>query len=157
MFKKNENVVYPAHGVCVVTDIVKRSVGNKEKQFYVLKVLNNEITIMMPTDNKDCGLRAIVKKQEAKKVLEYIKTYKPKTQGAVWAIRYREHMEKLRTGSIYEIAEVYKTLSTSNKDSLSFGERKVLDVAKDLLLIEIALALDMNPGETDTLFQLYAS
>ena len=142
MFKVGDNAVYPSHGVAVIKRIDEREVGGKKKKFYVLQVLDNEMTIMVPTDNiQSVGLRPIVGKTEISNVYKILRRKDIKVDNTTWNRRYREYMEKIRTGSVYEIAEVLRNLYVlkHNKD-LSFGERKMLDTAKQLLVKELSLA-----------------
>ncbi len=141
-FNVGDNAVYPAHGVAVIKRIDEREVGGKKKQFYVLQVLENEMTIMVPTDNaKAVGLRPIVGSKEILNVYKILQMKDVRVDNTTWNRRYRECMEKIRTGSVYEIAEVLRNLYIlkNNKD-LSFGERKMLDTAKQLLVRELSIA-----------------
>ncbi len=142
MFKVGDSAVYPAHGVAVVKRIEEREVGGKKKQFYVLQVIENSMTIMVPTDNiGSVGLREIVSLKDVNTVYEILKERSIKIDQTTWNRRYREYMEKIKTGSIFEIAEVLRNLFLlRHTKDLSFGERKMLDQAKQLLVKEISLA-----------------
>lgn len=145
-FKVGDNAVYPAHGVAVIKKIDEKVIGGNKKQFYVLQVLENEMTIMVPTDNAEaCGLRPIVGKKEITNVYKILKEKNIRVDNTTWNRRYRECMEKIRTGSVYEIAEVLRNLYVlkHNKD-LSFGERKMLDTAKALLVKELSIAKKLD-------------
>lgn len=159
MFKVGDNAVYPAHGVTVIKKIDEKEVGGKKKKFYVLQVLDNEMTIMVPTDNiESVGLRPIVGKKEISNVYKILRRKDVKVDNTTWNRRYREYMEKIRTGSVYEIAEVLRNLYVlkHNKD-LSFGERKMLDTAKALLVKELSLAKKQDEqsieAELDQIFE----
>ena len=142
MFKVGDNAIYPAHGVATIKRIEEREVGGKKKKFYVLQVLENQMTIMVPTDNAESvGLREIISEQEVSDVYKILKKRDVKIDQTPWNRRYREYMEKIKTGSIYEIAEVLRNLFLlRHTKDLSFGERKMLDQAKSLLVKEISLA-----------------
>jgi CarD family transcriptional regulator len=142
MFKVGDNTVYPAHGVATVKRIEEKLVGGKKKKFYVLEVVDNHMTIMVPTDNADAvGLREIITDKEVKRVYKILKERDVKIDQTTWNRRYREYMEKIKTGSVYEIAEVLRNLFLlRHSKDLSFGERKMLDQAKHLLVKEISLA-----------------
>jgi CarD family transcriptional regulator len=160
MFKVGDNAVYPAHGVAVIKRIEEKDVGGKKKKFYVLQVIDNLMTIMVPTDNaKSVGLREIISTQDVKNVYEILKERDVKIDQTTWNRRYREYMDKIKTGSVVEIAEVLRNLFLlrHNKD-LSFGERKMLDQAKHLLVKEIALAKKTNEGSVEQEIQtIFAS
>ncbi len=142
MFKVGESAVYPAHGIAIVKRIDERVVGGTKKSFYVLTVIENQMTIMVPTDTAEAvGLRSIISDEDVSKVYTILKMRDVKIDQTTWNRRYRDYMEKIKTGSIYEIAEVLRDLFLlRHSKDLSFGERKMLDQAKTLLVREISLA-----------------
>lgn len=142
IFKVGDNAVYPSHGVGVVRGVQVKDVGGRKKYFYILQLLENGSTILIPTDKvKDVGLRAIITQKEVPKIYKILKSSECATDSQTWNRRYREYMEKIKTGSIYEIAEVLRDLYRLKTDKdLSFGERKMLDTAKSLLVKELSLA-----------------
>ena len=142
MFKVGESAVYPAHGIAIIKRIDEREVGGKKKSFYVLQVLENQMTIMVPTDNAAAvGLRSIISDAEVMQVYSILKMRDVKIDQTTWNRRYRDYMEKIKTGSIYEIAEVLRDLFLlRHSKDLSFGERKMLDQAKALIVKEISIA-----------------
>jgi len=142
MFKVGESAVYPAHGITVIKRIDEREVGGTKKTFYVLTVLENQMTIMVPTENAEAvGLRSIISDKEVQKVYKILKMRDVKIDQTTWNRRYRDYMEKIKTGSIYEISEVLRDLFLlRHSKDLSFGERKMLDQAKALIVKEISIA-----------------
>lgn len=141
-FKVGDNAVYPGHGVGSVVAIdTKEILGNKQT-FYSIRIIDSGMKIMVPKDNAEAvGLRPIISKEEAAKVIEILKQTDVKIDNQTWNRRYREYMEKIKTGSVYEIAEVLRDLFLLKVDKeLSFGERKMLDTARSLLLRELSLA-----------------
>ena len=142
MFKVGDCAVYPAHGITVVKRIDERDVGGKKKSFYVLQVVENQMTIMVPMDNAgSVGLREIINETDVKRVYTILMDRDIKIDSTTWNRRYREYMDKIKTGSVFEIAEVLRNLVVlRNQKDLSFGERKMLDHAKTLLVREISLA-----------------
>ena len=142
-FKKGEKVVYPAHGVAVIEDIQSRVISGTERRFYMLRILGTEkMTIMIPTENVEAvGLRRVIGKETVTKIYKILRQKKVEGDAQTWNRRYREYMEKIKTGSVFEVAEVLRDLSLLRSDKdLSFGERKVLDTARSLLVKELALA-----------------
>ena len=138
-FKVGDKAVYPAHGVGEVTAIENRSIGGIEQTFYILRILENGMKIMVPTDNiRQVGLREVISKSKVEKVLKILKAKSLSVETTTWNRRYREYMEKIKTGSVYEVAEVLRDLYilTADKD-LSFCELKLLDQAKGLLVREV--------------------
>ena len=141
-FKVGEKVVYPAHGVGVIESLQTRNVSGTQKTFYMLRIVDNEMTIMIPTENVDTvGLRRIIGKQMVTKVYRILKDKKVEVDQQTWNRRYREYTEKIKTGSVLEIAKVLRDLFVLKADKeLSFGERKMLDTARTLLVKELAIA-----------------
>jgi CarD family transcriptional regulator len=143
MFKIGDMAVYPTHGVGVIESIEQKKIGDKDQRFYILRILGNGMTIMIPTDNvEQVGLRGVISRKEATKVYKILKD--KKTNGMdnqTWNRRYREYMERIKTGSVYEVATVLRDLFLlkTGKD-LSFGERRMLDIAKTLLVKELSVA-----------------
>ena len=154
MFEIGDKAVYPGHGVGVIEAIERKQILGKDQIFYILRVLENGMTIMVPRDNAEAvGLRGIIQKLEIPKVLQILKAKDVAVDTQTWNRRYREYMEKINTGSIYEIAEVLRDLHLLKEEKeLSFGERKILDVAKNLLVKELAVARDVK--ETDILKEI---
>ncbi len=141
-FRIGDKAVYPAHGVAEVTGIESKEISGTKHTFYILRILDNGMRIMVPTKNVAAvGLRAVVNKSEVKEVYDILKSREVSVEGQTWNRRYREYMEKIKTGSVFEIAEVLRDLSLLKHDKdLSFGERKMLDTARSLLVKELAVA-----------------
>jgi CarD family transcriptional regulator len=142
MFKVGELAVYPAHGVGVIESIESRKIFGNEQKFYILRILDNGMTIMIPTDNiESVGLRQVIDPEEIPRIYEILQLRNVDPDTQTWNRRYREYSEKIKTGSVYEIAEVLRDLFLLKYDkTLSFGERKMLDVARNLLVKEISIA-----------------
>lgn len=143
VFKVGDLAVYPAHGVGRINSIETRIVNGEEHDFYMMKIIENEMTIMIPTWNvEQVGLRDVIAKEEIAKVYDVMKKREDSTtETQTWNRRYREYMDKIKTGSLYDVAEVYRDLSLLKltKD-LSFGERKLYDTAQTLLVMELSTA-----------------
>lgn len=146
-FNVGDLAVYPAHGVGRIDAIESRVINGETHDFYILKVLDNGMVIMVPTWNvEQVGLRGIIDEDEIPKVYDFMKKKKdttPETQ--TWNRRYREYMDKIKTGSLYDVAEVFRDLSLlKNTKELSFGERKLYDTAQVLLVRELSTARDTD-------------
>jgi CarD family transcriptional regulator len=150
-YKKGDKAVYPAHGVGEVIDIQIRSLGGTERSFYVLSILENGMKVMVPVETAaQAGLRPVMTRKDAKKVMEVLAADEVAVKTQPWNRRYREYMEKIKTGSVFEIAEVLRDLQRLKGDKeLSFGERKMLDTARTLLVKEIAVATKSNEGKIE--------
>jgi CarD family transcriptional regulator len=143
VFKVGDLAVYPAHGVGRINSIETRVVNGEEHDFYMMKIIENEMTIMIPTWNvEQVGLRDVIDEKDISKIYDVMKKRAESTsETQTWNRRYREYMDKLKTGSLYDVAEVYRDLSLLKltKD-LSFGERKLYDTAQTLLVMELSTA-----------------
>ncbi len=158
-FQVGDLAVYPAHGVGEIQAIESRVINGEEHDFYIMKVLENGMVIMIPIRNvESVGLRDIIDKKDVPRVYEVMKFRKdglPDNQ--TWNRRYREYMDKIKTGSLYDVAEVFRDLSLLKltKD-LSFGERKLYDTAQVLLVRELSTAKNTDEdtiiSELESLF-----
>jgi CarD family transcriptional regulator len=142
-FRVGDLAVYPAHGVGQIQAVESRTVNGEKHDFYILKVLENGMVIMIPTGNVDSvGLRCLIDAKEIPKVYAVMKTKREMVaDNQTWNRRYREYMEKIKTGSLFDVAEVFRDLFRLKltKD-LSFGERKLYDTAQVLLVKELSKA-----------------
>ena len=158
-FRVGDLAVYPAHGVAQIVGIETREISGNKQTFYILKILENGMKIMIPTRNAGAvGLRELIRADEVDEVFAILKSREVAVEGQTWNRRYREYMEKIKTGSVFEIAEVLRDLCVLRlTKELSFGERKMLDTARTLLIKELALAKgvgdDKIAGEIDAIFQ----
>ena len=148
-FKVGDMAVYPGHGVGVVEGVETRDIAGTRQTFYVLKILENGMTIMVPTSNADAiGMRELIDVDEVDEIYEVLMERDVELDKQTWNRRYREYMAKIKTGSPYEVARVLRDLFVLKGDkALSFGERKMFDTAKGLLLKELAIA-SKQPEET---------
>ena len=141
-FKIGEKVVYPAHGVGVIEDVDSRKMSGADMKFYTLRILDSDMKIMIPTGKAESvGLRRVIGKDMVTKVYKVLREKRVRVDQATWNRRYREYTEKIKTGSVLEIAAVLRDLFMLKGDKeLSFGERKMLDTARNLLVKELAIA-----------------
>lgn len=148
MFKIGDLAVYPAQGVGVIEAIENRDVGGNKQLFYILKIMGNGMKIMIPMESaKAVGLREVIMEKEIPKVYAILRNKDVTIDKQTWNKRYREYLEKIKTGSVFEIARVLRDLFILKSDkNLSFGERKMMDTAKNLLIKEISVAC--NAEET---------
>ncbi len=151
MFKIGDLAVYPAHGVGKIESIENRNMAGKRQDFYIMRILENEMKIMIPIPNAtpwDCG--DLLTPTDIPRVYEILRTREISINGGTWNRRYRGYMEKIKTGSIYELAEVLRDLTVLKGDKeLSFGERKMLDTARGLLLKELSIVREVSENELE--------
>src|SRR3990170_8455519 len=142
MFKKGEKVMYPAHGIGVIDEIEQKTIVGNKRLFYVIKILENGVTVMTPVDNVDkVGLRGLADKKEINKALKILRKEVSLSLNENWNRRQKGYFNKIKTGSLFEVAEVYRDLCLlETEKGLSFGERKMLEDARNLIICEIAEA-----------------
>ncbi len=150
MYNLGDKVVYPMHGAGKIESVEEKEVLGELKKYYILKMPIGEIKLMIPVDNVDnMGLRNIIDKDKVTDVIAILKQNAEKNDSN-WNKRYRENMEKMRTGDIFELAHVVRDLSCRDKEKgLSTGEKKMLSNAKQMLISEVALSTDQD-GDTVT-------
>ncbi|MBI2378227.1 MAG: CarD family transcriptional regulator [Deltaproteobacteria bacterium] len=152
-FSVGDKAVYPAHGVGEVTGIESRNVGGEKQTFYVLRILDNGMKVMIPTGAQG-GLREIMSPEQVNEVFNVLRQKFLSVETTTWNRRYREYTEKIKSGDPKQIAEVLRDLYLLKNDKdLSFGERKMLDQAKSLLVKEVAIAQDMEEEEVQAMFE----
>ena len=141
-FKVGDKSVHPHHGVGEVTAIEAKEIAGQKKTFYTLKIVGSGTKVMVATDAADrLGLRKVVSRAEAKKVLDVLRERTISVTSQPWNRRYREYTGMLNSGSPYEVAKVLRDLSMIKTDKeLSFGERGLLDKARALLVTELAVS-----------------
>ncbi|MFC1848813.1 CarD family transcriptional regulator [candidate division CSSED10-310 bacterium] len=145
MFCIGDSVIYPTHGLAEVEAIEEKSVLGNRTHFYVLRVQNKDMSVLVPTGNEEkIGLRAIIKPEKVPDILEILKE-KPSEQTAYWHQRYSENYQKMKTGSIFETAKVFRDLIIIKKEKkLSVKETRMMENAKELLTSEMAFSLDCS-------------
>jgi len=151
MFLVGHLAVYPGHGVGVIEKIEAQEISGCTQDFYVMRILDNNMIIMIPTNNVDnVGLREIITKTELPKLFTILEKRDVILDNQTWNRRYRDYMDKIKTGSVFEVAEVYRDLLLLRLDKeLSFGERKMLDTARTLLVKEISLAKEIKESQVE--------
>ena len=144
-FKVGDKVVYPNHGVGVIEQVARKSIGNTISSYYCLRILSTDSTVMVPVGNTSTvGLRKVLTRREVLRVMEVLKNGEVATYDD-WKGRFQANSEKMRTGDIRAVAEVLKSLTIlSEVKPLSYRERKMLDRARFLLISEVAEASNKN-------------
>ncbi len=150
IFEKGDLAVYPAHGVGCIESIETKEINGNSMSFYMMKIMENGMTIMIPTGNvESVGLREVIPRKEIPKVYEVMQEKAHIVDHQTWNRRYRDYMDKIKTGSIYDVAEVFRDLfHLKLEKDLSFGERKLLDTAQNLLVKELSTAKDIDEQST---------
>jgi CarD family transcriptional regulator len=151
-FHIGDKVVYPNHGVGIIEQISSRTIGQSVEQFYLLKIKSSSLKVMVPFHNVGTvGLRRVVRNGEVQKVFDFL-TDGECASNADWKYRFKENSERMRTGSLLEVAAVLKGLLVLSQDKpLSFREKKMLERARYLLVSELAMARNCDEPEMEQL------
>lgn len=141
-----QKAVYPSRGIAEVVDIEKKEIGGKVQDFYVLRLNTSDLKILVHVDKADqVGLRPVAGKADAEEVLQILREKVVQFERHTWNRRYRAFMDKIKSGSLFEVAEVFRDLHRLKKTkALSFGERRMLDTARGLVIQELSVARAAN-------------
>lgn len=141
-FKVGDKVVHPQHGVGEVTAVEVRDLGTQRKEVYVLGMLDSSLKVYVPVDMAErSGLRPVVSKKDADKVFDVLRDPRIAVTSQPWNRRHREYVEMLNSGSLFEVAKVVRDITRlKTAKELSFGEKQLLDKAKNRLVLELSLA-----------------
>ncbi len=151
-FHIGDKVVYPNQGVGVIEQIGSRTLGNAVEKFYLLRIDGSSLRVMVPFHSVGAvGLRRVIRNGEVQKVLTHLTAFKCDNH-TDWKCRFRENSDKMRTGSLMDVAAVLKSLLHLHQSKpLSYREKKMLDRARYLLVSELALARNGSEAEVETL------
>lgn len=145
MFQIGDKVVHPMYGGGVVESIVQKTVDSVARDYYILQLPNRSMVVMVPTENcEEIGVRPVVNEEQADQVLAAIPEIQVEMT-ANWNHRYRENMERMKSGDLLEVARVIKGLTIRDQNrGLSTGERKMLHSARQILISEIVLSKSVS-------------
>lgn len=145
-FRVGDKVVYPHHGAAVIESVQERAVEGETCKYWVLRLSYGDLTLMVPTDGtEEVGLRGVVPKSELEQVFKVLQSKKQAPTPSNWSRRFKSHVEKLRSGDIYQVAEVVRNLSNRDKDKgLSAGEKRMLTRARQILISELTFAANVK-------------
>ena len=149
MFNVGDKIVYPMHGAGVIDSIEEKDILGEKQSYYILKMPSN-VKVMVPTAKaEEVGIRNIIDKNDTEKVFKVLGQDETEMEKN-WNKRYRDNMEKMKSGSIYEVADVVRNLSFKQKGKgLSTGEKKMLNNAKQILVSELVLAEHSNQEDVE--------
>ncbi|WP_072332909.1 CarD family transcriptional regulator [Thermoactinomyces sp. DSM 45891] len=145
MFNIGDKVVYPMHGAGIIESIEEREILGERKQYYVMRMPIGDLKVMVPLQSiNSIGLREVVDESTVDKVLDRMRNFEEE-ETTSWNRRFRANMDKMKSGDIYEVAEVVRSLMFRDEEKgLSTGEKKMLDNARQILISELALARDLQ-------------
>jgi len=149
-FNIGDKVVYPMHGAGIIEAIEEKEVLGERQTYYIMKLPIGDMKVMIPTDNvAEIGLRQVIDNEDVEKVFEILRGEKS-NMSQNWNRRYRANMEMIKSGDIFEVAEVVRNLAIRDREKgLSTGERKMLDNARQILISELVLAQDATEEEVE--------
>ena len=149
-FSIGDKVVYPNHGVGVIEQISSRTIGSQIERFYLLKIAASSLKVMVPFHNvNSVGLRRVVRNGEVQRILDFLTDGKCENH-ADWKYRFKENSDKMRTGSLLDVAEVLKgLLLLAQGKALSFREKKMLERARYFLVSELAMSKNWEEPEIE--------
>lgn len=156
MFNIGDKIVYPMHGAGVIESIEEKEILGQKQNYYVVKMPVGDMKVMIPTHNvEDIGIRQVINVQDVDKVFAILQEQNINVTSN-WNKRYRENMVKIKSGNIFEVADVVRTLMIREKEKgLSTGERKMLNSARQILVSELVLAKGMNQYEIEGIINNY--
>ncbi|MBK9180283.1 MAG: CarD family transcriptional regulator [Acidimicrobiales bacterium] len=149
-FDVGDKVVYPHHGAAVIERRERKVAFGQERDYFVLKLAYGDLTLMVPIDNTDeVGLREVINDEEVEEVFAVLRK-KEARMPTNWSRRFKNHVEKLKSGDIYQVAEVVRNLSLRDKDKgLSAGEKRMLSKARQILVSELTFAIGVTEEEAE--------
>jgi len=152
LFNIGDKVVYPMHGAGVIESIEEKEVLGERRKYYILRLPVGDMKVMIPISNcKGVGLRSVVTRDEVQKVFKILKG-QGSTMSTNWNRRYRANLDKIKSGNIYEVAEVVRNLIQRDKEKgLSSGEKKMLENARQILISELVLATEMEEEKAQSM------
>ncbi|HEX9775580.1 MAG TPA: CarD family transcriptional regulator [Actinomycetota bacterium] len=152
-FRVGDKVVYPQHGAAVIEGIQEREIEGENRKYWVIRLSYGDLTLMVPTDGaEEVGLRGVVPKKELEQVFKVLQSKKQAPAPSNWSRRFKGHVEKLRSGDIYQVAEVVRNLSHRDVDKgLSAGEKRMLTRARQILVSELTFAANVKEEKAEAM------
>ena len=144
-FNVGDRVVYPHHGAAVIKKKETREVSGEKLEYFVLHMMHGDLTLSVPTDKADeVGMRPPISNEDVEDLLQLLGK-KDVREPSNWSRRFKNHQEKLKSGDVYQVAEVVRNLSIRDKDKgLSAGENRMLNRARQILVSELTFALKVD-------------
>jgi CarD family transcriptional regulator len=152
-FRVGDKVVYPHHGAAVIEKMEERELFGEKRDYFILKLAYGELTLMVPIDStEDVGLREVTPAKDMPKVFKVLKKIEPMTNTTNWSRRFKANVEKLKSGDIYQVADVVRSLHQRDKEKgLSAGEKRMLTKARQILVSELTFSKDCDEEAAEKL------
>ncbi|CAN5739207.1 CarD family transcriptional regulator [soil metagenome] len=150
-FRVGDKVVYPHHGAAIIEKVEEKDLLGEKRDYFIIKLAYGDLTLMVPTDaTEDVGLREVTPAQDMPKLFKLLKKHEPMTNTTNWSRRFKANVEKLRSGDIYQVAEVVRTLHQRDREKgLSAGEKRMLTKARQILVSELTFSNDCNEEQAE--------
>ena len=150
-FRVGDKVVYPHHGAAIIESLENKELFGEKRKYYILKLAYGELTLMVPVDStEEVGLRQVTPSKEVPKVLKVLKKQEPTQNTTNWSRRFKANVEKLRSGDIYQVADVVRSLHQRDKEKgLAAGEKRMLTKARQILVSELTFSKNCNEEEAE--------
>lgn len=154
MFRVGDKVIYPQHGAAVIKGMEEKEVLGEKRKYFVLRLAYGDLTLMVPAENTETvGIRDVISRKELNKVFKVLKS-KECRMPSNWSRRFKTHLEKLRSGDIYQVAEVVRNLARRDREKgLSAGEKRMFNRARQILLSEVIFAADVDENEAEQMLE----
>ena len=154
MFQVGDKVVYPMHGAGVIESIEEKEILGETRSYYVMRIPIGDMKVMVPMENVEgIGLRQVIGEEGFNKVMDILSGLKS-DMSANWNRRYRANMEKIKSGNIYEVAEVVRNLMLRDRErGLSSGEKRMLEYARQILISELVLSQETAEEEVQSMIE----
>jgi CarD family transcriptional regulator len=152
-FDVGDKVVYPHHGAAVIERVEQRELLGEQREYYILKLAYGELTLMVPTDStEEVGIREVTPAREMPKVFKVLKKNEPTTNTTNWSRRFKANVEKLKSGDIYQVADVVRSLHQRDREKgLSAGEKRMLTKARQILVSELTFSQNCDEEQAEQL------
>jgi CarD family transcriptional regulator len=152
-FDVGDKVVYPHHGAAVIEKVEQRELLGEQREYYILKLAYGELTLMVPTDStEEVGIREVTPAREMPKVFKVLKKNEPTTNTTNWSRRFKANVEKLKSGDIYQVADVVRSLHQRDREKgLSAGEKRMLTKARQILVSELTFSQNCDEEQAEQL------
>ena len=150
-FRVGDKVVYPHHGAAIIEKVEEKDLLGEKRDYFIIKLAYGDLTLMVPTDaTEDVGLREVTPAKDMPKLFKLLKKHEPMTNTTNWSRRFKANVEKLRSGDIYQVAEVVRTLHQRDREKgLSAGEKRMLTKARQILVSELTFSNDCNEEQAE--------
>ncbi|HWC12995.1 MAG TPA: CarD family transcriptional regulator [Actinomycetota bacterium] len=152
-FRVGDKVVYPHHGAAIIERLENKEMFGEKREYFILKLAYGDLTLMVPVDStEEVGLRVVTPAKEVPKVLKALKKHEPTTNTTNWSRRFKANVEKLKSGDIYQVADVVRSLHQRDREKgLAAGEKRMLTKAKQILVSELSFSKSVDQESAEAL------